>query len=92
LNGKQMDFTGFTNTDRSDSNGLKQKITDAEEIQKLSLALEMEKERNKAMESALKNENSDLSNNYQKLLQQYKFLETELGKERIAEQNAKNRT
>ncbi|CAG9531339.1 unnamed protein product [Cercopithifilaria johnstoni] len=86
MNGKEMIFT-----DRSDSNWLKQKIATREKFQQLSLALEMEKERNKEVENALKNENNNLSSSYQKLLQKYESLETELGKRRIAEASTKNK-
>ncbi|KAL4002486.1 hypothetical protein ACH3XW_3645 [Acanthocheilonema viteae] len=92
INEKEMNFTGFENTDRNDSSWLKQKITAEEKIRQLSLALEMEKERNREMESALKNENINLSSSYQKLLQKYESLETELGKRRIAETSTKNKT
>ncbi|KAK6100835.1 hypothetical protein QQG55_2245 [Brugia pahangi] len=92
LNAKQINITEFTNPDESDSNRLKQNVTAAEKIQKLSLALEMEKERNRAVENALKNENNNLSSSYQKLLHQCESLETELAKRRITEQSAKNQT
>lgn len=92
LNAKQINITEFTNPDESDSNRLKQNVTAAEKIQKLSLALEMEKERNRAVENALKNENNNLSSSYQKLLHQCESLEMELAKRRITEQSAKNQT
>uniref|UniRef100_A0A0R3RVQ8 Uncharacterized protein n=1 Tax=Elaeophora elaphi TaxID=1147741 RepID=A0A0R3RVQ8_9BILA len=60
-------------------------------FQQLSLALQMEKERNEKVENALKSENNNLSSSYQKLLQKYESLETELAKRRIAEPHIKNK-
>ncbi|VDO44044.1 unnamed protein product [Onchocerca flexuosa] len=47
----------------------------------------MEKNRNKAVENELQDKNNNLLNSYEKLLQRYESLETELGKRLKADQN-----
>ncbi|VDK79653.1 unnamed protein product [Litomosoides sigmodontis] len=90
MSGK-MNSTGLVSSDRNNSNWLKEKMAAEEKIQQLSLALEVEKSKNKELESALKNGNDNLSSSYHKLLQKCESLETELGKRRIAETSIKNK-
>uniref|UniRef100_A0A915PI90 Uncharacterized protein n=1 Tax=Setaria digitata TaxID=48799 RepID=A0A915PI90_9BILA len=90
---KDMDLTGFSNNKPSDVNSSMHKVAALEKkIKKLAITLEMEEERNKIVEAALRDENDNLSSNYQKLLRQYESLEVELSKRRNAEQNAENKT
>uniref|UniRef100_A0A8R1Y553 Uncharacterized protein n=1 Tax=Onchocerca volvulus TaxID=6282 RepID=A0A8R1Y553_ONCVO len=96
MSGKVMDSSNFVNTD-PDSNRLNEKDAAMEKIQnslllffffhELLYALEMEKYRNKAVENELQNKNNNLLNSYEKLLQRYECLETELGKRLKADQN-----